>query len=73
MGTTRRNIKSLVISADDQTAFLGTSTGDVLQASIPHKVFKTLGPEKEKFSKGVDSLALLKTGDLLVGAVCPDF
>ena len=40
----------------------------VAQASITHKVFKALGPEKGKFSKGLISIALLKTGDLVVGS-----
>ncbi len=30
-------------------------------------MFKGLGPEKDKFSKGVVSIALLKTGDVLAG------
>lgn len=68
MGTVRRHIKAVVISPDDQLAYCGTTTGDVLQVSIPNKLFKTSGPEKAKFSQGVISLAQLKTGDLVVGA-----
>ena len=39
-----------------------------LQINIRTKLLYHYGPPKDKFSKGVQSLALLKSGEILVGA-----
>ena len=36
--------------------------------NIRTKLFSNYGPMKEKFSQGILSLQLMKTGDILVGA-----
>ena len=63
----RRIMKSIVISSDDQVAYCGTTSGDILQVAVAQKIFKALGPEKAKLSSGVASLVQLKSGDLVVG------
>ncbi len=68
MRTLHRDTKCIVISPDDETAYCGTSTGDIMQVAVRTKLFKALGPEKPKFSNGVISIALMKNGDLVAGA-----
>lgn len=48
--------------------FCGTTTGDIIGINMRTRLFQVQGPKKELFSKGVTSLALLKSGDFLVGA-----
>ena len=40
---------------------------DFLQINMKTKLLSKFGPQKSKFSLGVLSLVLLKTGDMLVG------
>ena len=63
----RRITKSIVITPDDQSAYCGTTSGDILLVAVPQKIFKALGPEKTKLSSGVASMVQLKSGDLVVG------
>jgi hypothetical protein len=39
-----------------------------MQITYPQGQFKSLGPEKNKFSLGVTALQCLKNGDILAGA-----
>ncbi|EGD76925.1 WD repeat domain 16 [Salpingoeca rosetta] len=64
----RRLVTCMAISADDELAYCGTSTGDVVIISIPHKVLKGTGPAKNPFPRGVSCIATTPTGELLVGA-----
>ena len=58
------------IAEDDSFMYCGTTTGDILAVNLQsdRPNFQVSGPEKGKFSQGVTALALLKTGDLLIGA-----
>uniref|UniRef100_A0A1I8H039 Cilia- and flagella-associated protein 52 n=3 Tax=Macrostomum lignano TaxID=282301 RepID=A0A1I8H039_9PLAT len=67
-GQTKRIITCLALTSDDRTLFCGTTTGDVLGINMESRLFQSIGPEKEKFSLGVTALALLETGDFLIGA-----
>lgn len=57
---------------DDQSSFFfcGTTTGDIIGVNITSNRFQFLGPEKkdDKFKRGVKSMTLVKSGELLVGA-----
>eukprot|EP00049_Salpingoeca_infusionum_P018411 m.357122 g.357122 ORF g.357122 m.357122 type:complete len:610 (-) comp17718_c0_seq1:256-2085(-) len=64
----RRIVKCIAISADDSLAYCGTSTGDIVCVSIPHKVLKSTGPHKKNMSLGVASLCMLPDGNLVIGA-----
>eukprot|EP00055_Hartaetosiga_balthica_P003458 m.7868 g.7868 ORF g.7868 m.7868 type:complete len:609 (+) comp2942_c0_seq1:68-1894(+) len=64
----RRIITSVAISDDDEFAYFGTTSGDIVSISIPHKVLKGTGPQKSKYAGGVTSIALSNHGDIIVGS-----
>nr|XP_033817632.1 cilia- and flagella-associated protein 52 [Geotrypetes seraphini]XP_033817633.1 cilia- and flagella-associated protein 52 [Geotrypetes seraphini]XP_033817634.1 cilia- and flagella-associated protein 52 [Geotrypetes seraphini]XP_033817635.1 cilia- and flagella-associated protein 52 [Geotrypetes seraphini] len=67
-GQLKRIISCLAISEDDIYLYCGTTSGDILTINVKTKLLNTYGPEKEKFSQGITALAVLKTGDFLVGS-----
>ena len=48
--------------------FCGTTTGDIVGVNMKTKFFQFHGPEKDCFSLGVETLSLIQSGQLLVGA-----
>lgn len=52
----------------DPFFFCGTTTGDIIGINMKTQFFQVQGPRKDLFIQGVTSLALLKSGDFLVGA-----
>ncbi|XP_065065504.1 cilia- and flagella-associated protein 52-like [Rhopilema esculentum] len=68
MGQLKRIVKCIQVSDDDQFMYCGTTSGDILQINMRTKLLCHYGPPKDKFSKGVLSLALLKSGEILIGA-----
>ena len=40
----------------------------LFQVNMKTRLFRHYGPQKEKFSLGIQALQILKTGDVLVGA-----
>eukprot|EP00042_Codosiga_hollandica_P004593 m.14334 g.14334 ORF g.14334 m.14334 type:complete len:611 (+) comp22175_c0_seq1:135-1967(+) len=68
LGSIRRDTKCIVVSPDDEFAYCGTTTGDIMQIAFRTKLFKGAFPEKTKYSLGVISLAYTKGGDLIIGA-----
>lgn len=62
----RRKYKSIAISADDELAYCGTSTGDIVSISITGALLKGSFP-KTKLSQGVTSMLLLKNGEFVAG------
>lgn len=68
LGQLKRIVKCVQVSEDDQFMFCGTTSGDILQINMRTKLLYHYGPPKEKFSRGVSSMALLKSGEILVGA-----
>jgi WD40 repeat protein len=48
LGQIKRVVKSAAISPDDQWAYCGTTTGDVLQISLEHALLSRFGPQKNK-------------------------
>ncbi|NXV80804.1 CFA52 protein, partial [Atlantisia rogersi] len=67
MGLMKRVIKCIKMADDDNYFYVGTSSGDILKMNTKHRVMSDHGPKKQKFSLGVTTLLLLKTGDLIVG------
>lgn len=55
------------MAEDDSYFYCGTTSGDVLKMNIKNHILSFFGPEKDKFSMGVTSLALVKTGAILIG------
>eukprot|EP00043_Microstomoeca_roanoka_P004630 m.50923 g.50923 ORF g.50923 m.50923 type:complete len:610 (+) comp12578_c0_seq1:124-1953(+) len=64
----RRLVTSISISPDDELAYCGTTTGDIVIISIPHKVLKGTGPHKHMFARGVTCISAMPSGDILVGS-----
>lgn len=68
LGQLKRVVKCIQVSADDRVMYCGTTSGDLLQVNMKTKLLCHYGPPKDKFSLGVISLALVTSGDILVGA-----
>lgn len=56
LGQLRRIVTCVVVSKDDQFAYCGTSSGDVLEVDIEKKILKRYGPRKHPIPSGVTSL-----------------
>ena len=56
------------MSPDDKYFYCGTTTGDILAINMASNSFQMVGPEKDRFSQGVTGLALLPSGEFVVGA-----
>lgn len=67
-GNIKRSFTCAIIDQNDEFAYCGTSTGDVLEVSIDRALFKRLGPYNKLFSQGVAALGQLPNGDIIVGA-----
>uniref|UniRef100_A0A8C7I4C2 Cilia- and flagella-associated protein 52 n=1 Tax=Oncorhynchus kisutch TaxID=8019 RepID=A0A8C7I4C2_ONCKI len=46
----------------------GDGNGDILKVNLKTRLLNSCGPRKQKFSKGVNTLKVLKSGDILVGS-----
>jgi WD40 repeat protein len=68
LGNLKRTILNIVIDPTDSAAFVGTKTGDILEISLDRALYKRSGPVRKLFSQGVQCLALMANGDLIVGA-----
>lgn len=53
---------------DDEYFYCGTTTGDIIAINTRTTLFQFVGPEKDRFSRGVLSICLLKNNEILVGA-----
>ena len=68
MNQIKRVFTSCVIDPTDSFAYLGTKTGDIVEISLTHNIYKRIGPPKRLFSQGINQIHLLNNGDLLLGA-----
>lgn len=68
MGQLKRIVKCIKVAEDDQSFYCGTTSGDILEVNMKTRLFRHYGPQKEKFSLGIQALQLLKSGDVLIGA-----
>ncbi|XP_065132931.1 cilia- and flagella-associated protein 52 [Paramisgurnus dabryanus] len=67
-GQLKRIVKCIEIHKDDSFFYCGTTSGDILKVNLKTRLLNSCGPVKQKFSKGVNTLKVLKTGDILVGS-----
>ncbi|KAK0149603.1 Cilia- and flagella-associated protein 52 [Merluccius polli] len=67
-GKLKRIIKCIKIAEDDQYFFCGTTSGDILKVNLKTRLLNSCGPVKQKFSQGVNTLEILKSGEILVGS-----
>lgn len=68
MGKIKRNFTCIAIDFNDEMAYLGTRTGDIIEIDLVRSLFKRIGPAKRLFSLGINCIDLLQSGDLLIGA-----
>ena len=68
LGNLKRTILNVVIDPTDSFAYCGTRTGDLLEINLERASFTRSGPARKLFSQGVQCIALMQNGDLLVGA-----
>ncbi|OMJ75837.1 hypothetical protein SteCoe_24939 [Stentor coeruleus] len=68
LGNLKRQILNAVIDPTDSFAYVGTRTGDILEINLERASYKRCGPARKLFSQGVQCLALMNNGDILVGA-----
>jgi WD40 repeat protein len=66
LGQLKRVTTNVLVSADDQFVYCGTTTGDFLEVNLERGLFKRSTP-KTPFSLGISCSALLPSGDMLVG------
>ncbi|ABO97220.1 predicted protein [Ostreococcus lucimarinus CCE9901] len=67
LGILKRDILSIAVDENDEYAYLGTASADVLCVSIPNRVIKESFTLKKYISRGVSSLTIVRNG-LLAGA-----
>ncbi|XP_053552817.1 cilia- and flagella-associated protein 52 [Bombina bombina] len=67
-GQLKRVVTCIAVAEDDSCFYCGTSTGDILKMNLQNKLLNSCGPQKGKFSLGVTALALLKTGEFVIGS-----
>lgn len=67
LGNLKRTILNIAIDPTDTSAYVGTRTGDILEINIERASYKRCGPPRKLFSQGVQCIALMANGDLLVG------
>ena len=67
LGQYQRIIQCISMDDFDEFAYCGTSSGDLLQCSLPQKLFKNSGPAKHMVSQGIRTCALTPTGDIMIG------
>lgn len=68
LGNLRRTMQCVAIDENDQFAYAGTQTGDIIEFNLERACLKRVGPVRTLFSKGVNCMALLQNGDLVVGS-----
>mmetsp|Transcript_52386 Transcript_52386/g.60172 ORF Transcript_52386/g.60172 Transcript_52386/m.60172 type:complete len:666 (-) Transcript_52386:64-2061(-) len=68
LGSLKRKFLCCALDADDQFAYCGTQTGDLLEVNVERAIYKRLGPVKKLFSLGVQTIGLLPNGDIIAGA-----
>ncbi|XP_036408816.1 cilia- and flagella-associated protein 52-like [Megalops cyprinoides] len=68
IGQLRRIVICIEVSEDDSFFYCGTTSGDILKINLSTRLLNCYGPLKQKFSKGVNDLKMLKTGEILVGS-----
>ena len=68
MASIKRIFTCVIVDSTDSYAYIGTKTGDIVEVSLTHNIFKRIGPTKKLFSQGVNTIQLLSNSDLLLGS-----
>eukprot|EP00878_Enallax_costatus_P039075 GHUV01044595.1.p1 GENE.GHUV01044595.1~~GHUV01044595.1.p1 ORF type:complete len:343 (+),score=90.63 GHUV01044595.1:1178-2206(+) len=68
LGNLQRQFRSLVIDSQDQFAYVGSTSGDVMQVSLDHAILRNTGPEKRPLQLSVTAAAETPAGTILLGS-----
>jgi WD40 repeat protein len=49
----QREITSVTVSDNDKAVYAGTTSGDIMQFDLSQRLLQQVGPERQKFQKGV--------------------
>lgn len=66
-GNLKRNFTCIIVDHNDEYAYLGTKTGDVIEISVEKAIMKRVGPVGKLLQGGVLCLNILPNGDIVVG------
>ncbi|XP_062304355.1 cilia- and flagella-associated protein 52 [Osmerus eperlanus] len=67
-GQLKRIVKCIEIQEDGEFFYCGTTSGDIMKVNLKTRLLNSCGPLKQKFRKGVNTLKMLMSGDILVGS-----
>ena len=67
LGQLKRIIHSITIDQQDNYMYCGTGSGDLLQVSLTHSLFKHSGPKKP-FQLGITCTMKTNKGNIVIGA-----
>mmetsp|Transcript_19688 Transcript_19688/g.49432 ORF Transcript_19688/g.49432 Transcript_19688/m.49432 type:complete len:624 (+) Transcript_19688:134-2005(+) len=67
LGQLKRQSTNLVIDANDEFAYCGTKSGDLLQISLARCLFKRTAGNKKNFPQGITASLMLNNGDIICG------
>ncbi|XP_056136511.1 cilia- and flagella-associated protein 52 [Lampris incognitus] len=67
-GYLKRVVKCIEITEDDKFFFCGTTSGDIMKVFMKTGLLNGCGPVKKKYIQGVNTIKVLKSGDILVGS-----
>lgn len=69
LGQLKRIVTTIQVDQEDQFMYCGTTTGDILQCNLATRLFKCVGPNKDKLERGILSLQLMPNGgNIIVGS-----
>ena len=68
LGNIRRNMVNLIIDETDQFAYAGTKSGDLMEFGLDRATYKRSGPVRTLFGGGINCMALLSNGDMIIGS-----
>jgi WD40 repeat protein len=66
--TLKRQVLCMVIEPNDQFAYVGTKSGDVLEISLKNAIYKRIGPLMKLYPGGINTIKILPNKDLLIGS-----
>ncbi|CAD7955187.1 unnamed protein product [Amoebophrya sp. A25] len=67
LGQLKRKGTNIVIDANDENAYIGTQSGDLLQISLERCLFRRTGGNKKNFPQGITASLILENGDIICG------
>lgn len=69
LGQLKRIVTTIQVDREDHFIYCGTTTGDILQCNLSTRLFKCVGPNKDKLEQGILSLQLMPNGNnIIVGS-----